>query len=305
MEALLAALLGLQDPAALVERLRSDTIEEREQAFLRLEELGRTAIPLLERAARDPDEEVSRRARELLVRIPAREHLTPAVIRTVPGAVDRVARGDAADVFVEIDEDLRRAAAERRFGALGPADLEKLLPAALGQARGAGGRFAVCEAAGRRGLRTGFAEMVALLRDETLRSCAAQTLRRLEAREAVGALLPLTGDADPQARMAAAALLRDLGARDQARAFVPLLRDPNATVRSIAVHALSRFGATEAVPDLRALLRDESGDVRWWAVRALADLRAREAAPEIAALRADPSPLVRRAAEEALASLGQ
>ncbi len=305
MSALLAALLALQDPAELVEKLRSDTIDEREQASLRLEELGRPAVPFLERAARDPDEEVARRARELLLRIPAREHLTPAVIRTVPGSVDRVARGDAADVFVEVDEDLRRDAAERRFGGLGPADLERLLPAALGQAKGAGARFAVCEAAGRRGLRTGFAEMVALLRDETLRSCAAQTLRRLEAREAVPALLPLTADPDAQARMAAAALLRDLGEREQARAFVPLLRDGNPTVRSIAVHALSRFGAKEAVPDLRSLLRDESGDVRWWAVRALADLGAREAAGDIAALREDPSPLVRRAAGEALAALGK
>ena len=63
---------------ALIEQLSADRIEAREQAYKKLEAIGRPALTLLEKAALDPDGEVSSRARTLIVRIPIREHLTPS-----------------------------------------------------------------------------------------------------------------------------------------------------------------------------------------------------------------------------------
>jgi len=271
---LLAALLQ-EDPARLVERLRADRIEDREEAFRKLEDMGRKAVPLLERAVRDGDEEVAGRARDLILRIEAREHVSPVLARTVPGAVDRVVRGDGAAVLIEVSFDLGLPAAERRFREAGSADLARLLPQALRQARTSAEKFTLCDAALRHNLRSAFPELVALVKDDDARACATQTLRRMAAKEAVPVLLPLLADETAAIRLGAATVLRDLDASEAKPAFVKLTADPSPTVRAVAAHALGRWGAREAVPALTTLLRDESNDVRWWAERALADLRAK------------------------------
>jgi hypothetical protein len=79
----------------LVEQLSSDRIEARAEAFRKLEGIGRPALPLLEKAAKDPDDEVATRAKSLLVRIPIRERLTPALISGVANICDRPATGAA------------------------------------------------------------------------------------------------------------------------------------------------------------------------------------------------------------------
>jgi hypothetical protein len=72
----LCALTTLQeDPRALVEKLRSDTIEERDQAVVGLRRLGKAAVLDLEKATGDRDSEVACRAREILASIdPALRH---------------------------------------------------------------------------------------------------------------------------------------------------------------------------------------------------------------------------------------
>lgn len=62
--------LALQDPRELVDRLRSDDIEARDEAVHRLRDLGSAAVPALEAALRDPDLEVAFRARALWARLP-------------------------------------------------------------------------------------------------------------------------------------------------------------------------------------------------------------------------------------------
>ena len=54
---------------ALIEKLRSERIDDRDQASLELRKLGPAAMPELEKAATDPDLEISTRARELLLLI--------------------------------------------------------------------------------------------------------------------------------------------------------------------------------------------------------------------------------------------
>lgn len=60
--------LLLQEPtvSTLIERLGSDKIDVREEAARRLLGLGKAALPELEKAAREGDAEVSRRAKELV-----------------------------------------------------------------------------------------------------------------------------------------------------------------------------------------------------------------------------------------------
>src|SRR5437868_13755539 len=79
--------LALQDGAReLVEKLRSDTIAERETAMRRLRELGKEAAPELEKAAKDPDAEVARRAGVVLRCLALQDSPSPALRKAVPAS---------------------------------------------------------------------------------------------------------------------------------------------------------------------------------------------------------------------------
>ncbi len=66
MALFLLFLVSTSDGSSLIERLRSDSVEEREEAAAGLRALGEAAIPELEGALKDPDPEVAARARDLL-----------------------------------------------------------------------------------------------------------------------------------------------------------------------------------------------------------------------------------------------
>jgi HEAT repeat protein len=323
MEGVLVVLFLLSsqgDPiSGLIDSLSSDRVEVREEACRRLEELGDRALPSLRKAAAEGDEETSARAKELLERIPLRSAATENLIRAVPGVVDRLVKGEPADVFLEIAQDLRAQGADRRYPALRPQDLERLAPLALRVPHREGAhpdrRVQVCEEIGRFGFRTAFAEAVGLLSgdDDALRAGAARLLKRLDATEAVpelgaaalGAGRPelrlavatvlasvnspegipilrvLLRDPDARVRLAAIVGLRENRGREAGEEVALLLSDPDPLVRSVAAHAVGRLEVRSAVPALAGALGDPSPNVRWWAGRALAELDSARAVAEI------------------------
>jgi HEAT repeat protein len=255
----------------LVEQLSSDRIEARAEAFRKLEGIGRPALPLLEKAAKDPDDEVATRAKSLLVRIPIRERLTPALISGVANIYDRLALGDWRPVFLELAADLRPTGDRRRYPGVTADDLSFMAPMAVDSSTTEADRVAVCQAVGRLKLRSAIPSVTALLNDER-----------------------------PAVRANAIGALRDMDARDQAVAIRPFLSDSSVLVKTVAANALGRLGDKDAVPGLRTQLSDDAANVRWWAVFALAELKATEAKGAIEPLTQDPDDAVRRIAAATL-----
>ena len=277
MAALLAfVLIAAQDETVrkLIEQLSADRIDARAEAFRKLEEIGRPALPLLEKAALDADDEVASRAKTLLVRIPIRERLTPALIDQVKGIYERLAQGEWKQVFLELATDLRLSDDRRRYPGVRAEDLSFMAPMALQKAETDTDRMSVCEAIGRCRLKSAMPEVVRLLKSDQY-----------------------------MVRANAAAAIRDAGAKENIGDIRGLVADPHPVVRSVAAHTLGRLGAREAAAELQTLLSDPSSDVQWWAVRSLGDLRATEALEAIERLRDHPEVSVRRVATETAAAL--
>lgn len=277
MAALISLILALPQEETvrkLIEQLSADRIEARAEAFRKLEAIGRPALPLLEKAALDPDGEVASRAKNLLVRIPIRERLTPALIDHVKGIYERLAQGEWKTVFLDLATDLRLGDERRKYPGVRAEDLSFMAPMALQRAETDTDKMLVCEAIGRCRLKSAMPEVVRLL-------------------------------ASPQfmVRANALAAIRDAGAKENVGDVRPLVADPHPVVRSVAAHALGRLGVKEAAADLVKLLRDDSPDVQWWAVRSLGELGAKETVEEIERLKSDSNESVRRVATETAAAL--
>src|SRR6185436_9754812 len=134
MPAVAALLLLLQQDETirrLIEQLSADRIEARAEAFRRLEEIGRPALPLLEKAALDSDGEVATRARTLLVRIKIRERLSPALAGQMKDIFERLASGEWKQIFLELAGDLRQPEERRRYPGVRAEDLSFMAPMAL------------------------------------------------------------------------------------------------------------------------------------------------------------------------------
>src|SRR5881394_1164723 len=104
-------LIGLSLPAqddplkrtqSLIEKLQSESAQERDDAVKKLKELGEAAIPELEKASRSSDLEVSSRARYLLIWNEIRKKGAPDLRKIVPDLEDRLAHGNWTEVFLEV-----------------------------------------------------------------------------------------------------------------------------------------------------------------------------------------------------------
>src|SRR3954470_17603683 len=124
----LAALVLLQASPedvirGLVDDLGSDKIQVRNDALQKLETIGRNAVPALTRASRDPDVEISSRARAALDRMVIRENLTPSLQKYVPGLEGRLLTGAWCPAFIEISADFRLLDGQRRYPGVRAEDL--------------------------------------------------------------------------------------------------------------------------------------------------------------------------------------
>jgi HEAT repeat protein len=282
---LLACLLaGAQEDAArlardLVEKLGSDSIEERERAAERLRGLGTVAIPELERGSRHADPEIANRAARLL-RIAGLPRLTDRLSAAVPGLEERLLDGGEAawtQVFLQLADDI----------SLERDDLEALAPGAVRGAQSSLDLDRVCHAVKHRNLRSSIPEIVRLIErpDETIRGLACSALASLEAREAVADVAKLLAHGDPKVRLRALDVLPAI----EGRAALPQVRrrllDRDGGVRGYAAIALGRLAGWEAAPALLLLMeKDPDSWVRVRAAEALAGMRLVKAAPAIARL---------------------
>lgn len=287
----------------LIERLRSDKVEERDAAMRRLKSLGKAAVPELERASKGDDVESSARARNLLRAIEIRGQLTPRLLETLPGIEDRLAAGDPHEwtraLFEVTEEDDDR---KRRYPKLRGEDFRALVGPALRAAESADEKQSICSLVHSRSLKSSVGELVPLLKDEDpdLRSSAVTTLYLMANRSIVPALIRMLGEPEPETRKSALLALKGSGS-ETAPQIRRLLADADAGVVNTAISVLGELYAKEAIPDLLPL--QERQEFRLEAVLALGVLGERKAIPDLLLLMKSPDPQVVKRALWALGCL--
>lgn len=335
---LLSALASTQDDPSkqardLIEKLRSDRIEDREEATRKLKDLGKLALQELEKAARNPDAEVAGRAKRIAQVIEIREQLTPNLLKILPGLEERLALGDIHTWTAALLEAVEQQDGRPRYPTLRREDLEPLAAPAAKGAKRSDEKEAICRAVFSWKLRTSAPEIVKFLQDDTegvrewataalgqikakeyqgeivrrlrddkerVRGWAAWSLNSFRARDSCSAIAPLLKDEAKNTRGMAARALGDLGAKEFIPQILDLLKDPESHVRAYAAMALGTLGASESVPEIVKLLGEDNSSDRIGALTALGYLRATERIPEVLKLLADKHPMVQQRAIEAL-----
>ena len=322
---------------ALVEKLHSDSIEEREEAARELEELDRTALPALERAGKSSDPELALRAMELirLIHLPVELkkviRLHPRLHR-LPGPKESHLWTEAFLEMLDLEEFRPRYDwVERR-------DLEAMAPLALAGARTKEKKEKLCNLIERWQLRSAIPEIAKFLRDpegpgslnyhavkalkslhakeavpdllrclslgdDDFRVGVASMLAELDAREAIPLILPLLDHHKAEVRSQIAWCLAKLGARIETERILELLKDADAKEWRYLSFSLRRLGARAALPGIRDALNSIQPGARATAAMLLGILRQDAAVPEITRLLRDHDPDVRLAAAEALVEL--
>jgi HEAT repeat protein len=292
------------DPGREVERLRSDSIEEREEAEKALKELGPKAIPALERAAGDVDPEVAQRVRTLLSAIRIRETLTPAFRKAIPGLENRLARSDGS--WTEVLNEIRPRLAVPPYDGLGTADWMPLITGAARVARRQEEILEVLNFAQGAGVRTPPEEVAGFLKhgDPKVLVQALTLLARSSRVSDASAILPLLKHPEPQVRERAVNALGGIRASGTGGGVLACLKDAAPVVRraaALAAGAMNLPGSADAVAELRS---DAESNVRAAVPLALGQLGGREAGAWIASMLKDADGEVRANAIKALGMLG-
>ncbi len=333
----LAVLVPQEDAArikALVEKLGSDSVADRDDAERDLIKMGPAAAPHLQKAATDADAEVAARVKYILRIVELREKVPARLRAAFPGVEERLARGTDR-TWMELFQEVTRAAHQPRIhDALEIEDVDFLASRALRGAEGGQEKYRLGHVAGLFGLRSAIPELVLWLDDpdhmaqhaafQGLRAlkpveCVPQLLElmkgtnrqrsalvqqllgEMKARNAVPGLLKLLEDADPITRANAAVALGTIGGEEVLAPLLARLKDPDAVaVRSIA-HGLALLGDRRAIPGLRDLLKDTRYSSS--AAEALGTLGAREAIPDLIRLAENPESDALIEAAAALAKL--
>jgi HEAT repeat protein len=266
--------LASQDDAArFVEKLRSDKVEEREEAYLQLKDFGKDAIPALVKRLTDEDNALRLGVLETIRRLRARDaapHVVPLLRHPSLGwqamaTLDDLGAKDVAPDLLKLLGDSDVGVRRHALYLLNSLHVREAVPEAV--------RFLADQ-------------------DADVRSVAVSLLGHLGDADRVPAVLERLKD--PEARVRAEALwsLRKLEARESCARIEPLLADPDPYVRSAAVRALGEFDPKGTVALLEKSLKDPDKLARREAAIALATLSGKDARPLLEPLLRDPVPEV-------------
>ena len=309
MVAILVLALLAQDSAhELVERLGSESLEEREEAVRRLKLLGKPALPELEKAAKSGDLETATRAKSLLRLIPIQDWVTPHLLQVMPGLEQRLSLDDPhtwTEVLIEAMQLEVRRHMEYGDQLFKPGDLEALAPLGLRGAATKQEKEWACSAVVHLGLRSAAPEVAKLLDDPNpeVRACALETLKAFASPLGVPGYRRALRDPDPNVQARACEALADLRDRSSIPEIAPLLKSESPFARGQAARALARLGAAEHAKAIGDMLEDKDSSARFYAVQAVADLGTREEATRVRTLLRDPDPDVRFSAIRTLVAL--
>jgi HEAT repeat protein len=293
----------------LIAKLRSERIEDRNEAARKLKELGRAALPALKKAASDPDPEVSRRASFLGKAIEIAETLTPVVKTVIPDLDDRLASASPHE-WTEIFLTLTGAEGlSLKYPHLRREDLDPLAPMAVRGARTQEEVRAVCEAVGNRRLRSAAGEIFGLFgdRDASKRSAAVVAYITIHSESDRPRLAALQESKDPQVVELTRGFLDLNGVADLASENAKcceMLKHEDIQSRLTGLRHLATFGRTDHAPNILPLLNDRWEEVRENAILALGNLQVRASIPDVLKLCNDREPRVRKAAVMVVGMLG-
>jgi HEAT repeat protein len=266
----------------LVDRLRSEKVEDRDDAASKLKALGKAAIPELEKASKDPDADLRILALQLLRVIELQDRLSPELRKAFPGLEERLATGDD-QVWAQT---LLEAISVNEQGLpkhsdLGRWDLEPLMIRALQGARMPGNRKTIVSMAGQVKAYSAIPEILNQIRDPEAGIAAIVALSGLDAWEAVPELRRLLDEKDAPTLHRAAAIrtLGELRAREALPRLLELSSNPD--LESAVFQALGPLGAKEGIPTLCNALKSSDPWIPWTAARSLGLLGAPEGIPEL------------------------
>jgi len=298
--------LGVQQEgdavAKLIERLKSDSIADREDAANALRSMGSRAAPALSKASAGRDVELAARAKALLRVMEVDGRLTAGLKKAMPELADRLATGEPhawTEAFIaSLDT--------KRHPTLSFADRDCLAGPALAAARDDAETVRLCQAIAGHEFRSAIPELVRCWRTShgsaewDPRAAAAAALFEMEAVEAVADLRALLRTATARERWGIIDLLGALGSRDAVPDLVALLESKDDVPVGTILRALQRLKAPEAAPAAKRLLPSGSR-------RQAAETLAATAPAEILAvvpLLKDDNPEVRETAARLLGECG-
>lgn len=247
-------------PRDLVVKLRSEKVDERDEASEKLLLLGEKARTALQAIENDSDREVAARARDLLARLDLRRRLGPALLEAISDIDRRLAgRGDKdwTAVLLEVTE---QKLSRRRFPKLRSEDVDVLAAPAMRGAE-AGQRARLVRLVGRWHLSSAIPEVAKLLADpeQETRRAAVEALREFHARSAGPALIAALGtEKEPWILGDVIDLLGNLEIRESAGEIWRLLKvqKGNDYFKTQMLEALSSIGNDEIIPGLLALSKE-------------------------------------------------
>ncbi len=301
---MLLLLLVLQTGPArdLVEKLRSDKVEERDDAARKLKAMGPAAVDEL----RKVEKEIDLAAHLLKVIALALE--IPELTRRFPGWEERlVSMGPAG--WIELLRKTTKYVEDEPLiiDTLPLKERNLLVTRALAGARDGNERTDALRTAGRYQIAETIPIIGAILAEtpELEQGIAIQTLGEIGTAAAVPFLVTALRAQSPGIRVEAVGGFYRAFSREGDQALIAALRDPSSGVRHKAVEIIAwRDLRDEAIPGLVARLSDEEPAVRVGAAETLERLGAADAVEQIEPLLKDARAPVRARVAAALCGLG-